>query len=185
MYKLVINKRHNIIENAFQYKISDPKMEKLIKFNIMVEPIIPNTENYVVELDNIPDNILSNPSAFLYINKEYKIRPFLIFDIINKEEVVRKTPNDDIYLVLDKNIEFCVRYIDPDNIDFREFNHIKLKDRYSFLTNIPNKLEMKDDMCKFISKSRFPGICKLRAKDDKYLCNYYPLEIRFNDEIIT
>ena len=183
---MIINKKYNVIENVFNYTISDPKMEKLLKMDVKTPSIIPNTENYCLTLEEVPDKIISNPSGFMFIDNEYKIRPFLLFDILNKDEVLRESPNKDIFLILDKKVNFIVRYIDPDNINFKFFKSIYLQDKYNFLTNVPNKIDIDpnntdDILVLFTSKSRFPGMCKLKCYDNLLVCGSYPLEIKFND----
>lgn len=185
MYQLIINKKYNIIENVFNYSISDSKIEKLIQIDVKTQSIIPNTENYCITLEEVPDNILANPSAFMFINNEYKIRPFLLFDILNKDEVLRESPNKDIFLILNKDINFIIRYIDPDNINFNFINTIYIQETTNFLSNIPNKIDIdnfnNNILASFKTKSRFPGLIKLKCFDNLLVCGSYPLEISFKD----
>lgn len=184
MYQLVINRQYNIIENVIQYRMGNTEHEKLFKFNISCKSIIPNCETYSIQLEHVPSEVLINPMAFIYNNEEFKIRPFIIFDIVNKEEVLRKE-NNITYLIIEKDIYFRVYYLDPDNFKYDDlFEYVKLKDRYGFLTKLPNKLYLNNDgYAEFSAKSRFPGVCKLRAKDNNYLCNFYPLKIQFKDDL--
>ena len=133
---MIINKKYNVIENVFNYTISDPKMEKLLKMDVKTPSIIPNTENYCLTLEEVPDKIISNPSGFMFIDNEYKIRPFLLFDILNKDEVLRESPNKDIFLILDKKVNFIVRYIDPDNINFKFFWELVVNGFFLFYVNV-------------------------------------------------
>lgn len=184
MYHMTINEQYGIIENTFKYVVNNKKVEKLIKIETKAKSIIPNCTTRSITLEDVPPKVLNNPRAFIYDDGKYRICPYIVFDVENPKDTLKQTDRGEYYFVIDKDITILVKYKDPDNFNFRnEFNYIKLKDRYNFLHNIPTKLELGNDNCaNFTIKSRFPGVTKLRAKDDKYICNFYPLEIRFRDE---
>jgi len=184
MYQMIVNQEYGIIESIFKYTISDPEMSKFLRIKSNTTSIIPGGITYDVTLDEVPNDVFQMPRAYIYDNQEFKICPFIYVDVLNKDEVVRYTSRDEPYMLLGKEVEFIVKYMDPDNYQFdRYFDEVKLKDRYGHLHKIPSRFKLDPDTkeYRFSTSSNFPGVAKLRAKDTSYLCNFFPIMMRFKD----
>lgn len=184
MYQMIINNEYKIIESVFKYQFSDPRLHSVLGISSKTQSIIPGCTTSSVSLEEVPNNVMAQPRAFIYDNNEYKTCPFFYINVKNHDDVLRVTKNNEPYLILNTDVIFQVIFMDPDNIGFKDkFEYVKLKDRFQFLFNLPERLDLdENNIAEFKAKSRFPGMTKLRAKDNQYLCNFYPLTIRFRDD---
>jgi len=150
-----------------------------INFNVSSKSIYNNSieANKVLINDEtlLPIDFFSDCTKYIYQDSKFLLRPHLEFVI--DEQYILKQLVDEVVVPLNKIIPIEVHYKDPDNINFK-FDYIKLKDKAEFL-EIPSQLEMIDKIATFNIFSPFPGVAKLRAKDNRYLCHFKPLIVRF------
>jgi len=138
---------------------------------------VSNMECESVYLDEVataalPDDIAEGDRKYCYVNDTVVECPRMVIDIPG---------HDPRNLPLGQDIEVKVLYEEFTLVSFADqIEEVKFKDRFDFIT-VESRLTF-DKTTRTATttiRSDFPGACKLRAKDTKFLCFFEPLEIRF------
>lgn len=86
-----------------------------------------------------------------------------------------------IYIApLNSAIAIDILYRDPDQVNFlARFTEVKIKDRNDLVTT-PERLTLDaSGKATFSVTSAYPGVSEIRVKDNKYLCYYETMSMRF------
>jgi len=181
---MLVDEKYRIVLGVLQITKTiseiDPQINVESISQISNTPVLTyNFDEYIEKFESAQKyTTLKSPSSYIFTKDfEFKVRPRIITHIEDGD------PNQ---LLLSKTYTCLVKYFDPDNINFfNEFEYIKFKDRYRFLNIRKNLIldkDTKESRIKF--KSDFPGVCKFRSKDNKFICTMSVLQCRFIQEVI-
>ncbi len=135
-------------------------------------------EMFTMTDKDIPKDMLGileqRPILFVYNKQENKFlkRPMILL-YLDKDIDPNKVP-------INTDITIHVKYYNPDFLDFKKnFEKLKVKDRAG-LVEVPEFITLDDkEESLFVINSDIVGRSIIRVKDEKYICYFEPLVLRF------
>ena len=182
MFNIFLTPKTNIVESylrldSMTHDVDHDNID--ISFKITSPSIYAPTEEatriLIEDESQLPSDFFKDCTKYIYQDSKFLIRPYLELSI--DDQYIIKNVSGELIVPLNIKIPVHVYYKDPDGLNF-QFDYLKLKDRAEFL-EVPDQLQMIDNVATFNIFSPFPGVSKLRVKDNNYLCYFNPLIVRF------
>lgn len=118
---------------------------------------------------------------------KFVFRPWISIETEYKET----TADHYVKLPLGVDVPLTVVYNDPDQQGFdQQYQYVKCKDRYDFCAlraaagaDLGALTVKRDQPAVVVVSSTVPGVAKIRAKDNLFLCHYVALRCKFSPNV--